>query len=422
MDSMLAASRKTLRSPMSLFLIVPALLPFGRSAELGTLACVVGLLVLVSRNGWRGLHRRPAASLLMILLAAYIGAALLSAPDSVAPAKSWSTVAVLLRYLPLGLFACLVLGDSRSLRALYAGVAVLVGLWAVAAWVQMLTGWSIRGASTGVYLTGLFGDDLKFGPTLAVLSPFALWWGRKHWGWRGLLAVFVLLLGPVLLAGARSAWICYALVALAFAWREAASPRRFMMFCVAGLILLALAGGIAWKVSVRFDARVQRSLALFQGSEQGVNTALTGRVDIWRTTLRMIAAHPFNGVGVRGYRYAYPAYASPHDHFVVAEPCGPGQGACHPHQVVLEVLAGTGFLGLSLWLAALVWAIRAWRRVGVTARGQAFPATVALAAMLFPLNSHLAFYSAWWGLLFAWLLALWCAALYAVPEEKHDVA
>lgn len=33
--------------------------------------------------------------------------------------------------------------------------------------------------------------------------------------------------------------------------------------------------------------------------------------------------------------------------------------------------------------------------------------------MLFPLNTHLAFYSAWWGLLFGWLLGLWCAGLFA---------
>jgi hypothetical protein len=46
------------------------------------------------------------------------------------------------------------------------------------------------------------------------------------------------------------------------------------------------------------------------------------------------------------------------------------------------------------------------------ARWRAFPATVALGVMTFPLNTHLAFYSAWWGLLFAWVLGLWCAALY----------
>ena len=33
--------------------------------------------------------------------------------------------------------------------------------------------------------------------------------------------------------------------------------------------------------------------------------------------------------------------------------------------------------------------------------------------MVFPVNTHLAFYSSWWGLLFWWLLAVWCAALYA---------
>ena len=79
----------------------------------------------------------------------------------------------------------------------------------------------------------------------------------------------------------------------------------------------------------------------------------------------MIAAHPVNGVGVRGFRYAYPQYAPANDHFVVsAEACGVGEGACHAHQLVLEVLTETGVLGLVLWLAAVVLAWRAWRRVG----------------------------------------------------------
>ena len=49
-------------------------------------------------------------------------------------------------------------------------------------------------------------------------------------------------------------------------------------------------------------------------------------------------------------------------------------------------------------------------------------ATVALVATLFPLNTHLAFYSAWWGLLFAWLLGLWCAALYVFPSKQGEAA
>ena len=138
----------------------------------------------------------------------------------------------------------------------------------------------------------------------------------------------------------------------------------------------------------------------------------------------MIEAHPWNGVGVRAYRQAYPQFAPANDHFVVGEACGVGEGACHAHQLLLEISSETGGIGLALWLAALALAARAWRRVGRAARAQAFPVTLALGVMLFPLNTHLAFYSAWWGLLFAWLLGLWCAALFARPADEggHDGA
>jgi len=122
---------------------------------------------------------------------------------------------------------------------------------------------------------------------------------------------------------------------------------------------------------------------------------------------------------VRGFRYAYPQYAPTSDHFVVAESCGDGEGACHPHQLILEILTETGTLGLALWLAAVFIGLRAWRQVGPAARARAFPATVAVTVMLFPLNTHLAFYSAWWGLLFGWLIGLWCAALYVDPTAKQ---
>ena len=119
------------------------------------------------------------------------------------------------------------------------------------------------------------------------------------------------------------------------------------------------------------------------------------------------------------FRSAYPHYAPANDHFLTAESCGVGEGACHPHQLVLEILTETGVLGLSLWQAAVVLAWRAWRRVGSAARTRAFPVSLALGVMLFPLNTHLAFYSAWWGLLFGWLLGLWCAALYVVGDDNE---
>jgi O-antigen ligase len=38
-----------------------------------------------------------------------------------------------------------------------------------------------------------------------------------------------------------------------------------------------------------------------------------------------------------------------------------GQCPAHAHQIVLEILAETGVLGLLLWLAAVAQAWRAWR-------------------------------------------------------------
>ena len=405
------------RSPLLPLWLVVALLPFGRSAELGTLLCLIGL-ALAWRHGAARELRQPADRLLLSLLACYIGAALLSAFAAVAPGKSWSTVLGLLRFLPLGLYACHVLRGERRLQGFYLAIAVVIACWVLDAWMQMLTGWSLRGHAEAERISGLFGaDDPKLGPTLAVLSPLALWVARERWGRLGLVAAFLLLLGPVMLSGARSAWIGFGLVTLLFIWREAGSPSRFLAIGATCAVVLLAGGAIAWKTSTRFDARMQRTLLALGGNEQDLNQAMTGRLDIWHTGLVMFAAQPLTGVGVRGFRYAYPHYAPPNDHFLVAEQCGEGEGACHAHQLVLEVLTETGVVGALLWLTGAVLACIAWLRADAGGRRAAFPLTACLVAMLFPFNSHLAFYSAWWGLLFAWLLGLWCAALNAAKEQ-----
>jgi O-antigen ligase len=422
MSSSTLALKNLLSSPPLPFWLVLALLPLWRSAEFGTFLCLVGALIAWHREG-SALFKRPGARLLLALLACYIGAALLSSFTAVAPGKSWTTVLALLRYIPLGLYACYAIRGKERLQRFYIAAAVVIAFWVLDAWMQMLTGWSLRGHAEPERISGLFGaDDPKLGPTLSVLSPLMLWVARKRWGWRGLIVAFLLLLGPVMLSGSRGAWICFGVVALFFAWREAGSPLRFMAACVIGAVILLAAGGIAWKTSTRFETRMQRTLTALGGSENDINQATTGRLDIWHNSLAMIAAHPLTGVGVRDFRYAYPHYAPVNDHFMTAETCGEGEGACHAHQIVLEILTETGGIGLLLWLAGVVVAWRAWCRADGVGRDGAFPVTVSLVAMLFPLNTHMAFYSAWWGLLFAWLLGLWCAALYAQAEEQNHGA
>jgi len=408
-----------LASPLLPVWLVPALLPFGRSAELGVAIALIGAILLLLREP-QALRHHPGAKLFLWLFAAYAGAALLSAVDAVAPGKTWGTVAGILRFAPLGVYTCFAMRRPGKVRSLYMATAVVVAVWVVDAWVQAITGYGLAGASDPERLSGLFGaTNLKLGQALSAFAPFLLWAARERWGRRGLALAFLLALGPILLSGSRASWICYAVVALAFLWREAGSFRRFALACVGAAAVAALAGGVAWQVSPRFQERIAHTLPAFNGTSAGIDAALTGRLDIWTTSVRLFAQHPVNGVGVRGFRVAYPSAAAAGDHFLTVEKCGDGEGACHPHQVLLEVATETGTLGIIIWLAALVFAARTWWRAGPVARQRAFVPTVSLLAIFFPLNTHMAFYSAWWGLLAAWMFSVWCAALFAdLPDPE----
>src|SRR5574337_311031 len=104
MTSLGSTLKAALGSPLLPFWLVIALLPFGRSAELGTFLCLLGVIMLFARDP-QALRQHPGARLLLWLLAAYVAAALFSAVDAIRPGKSWGTVAGVLRYVPLGLDA-----------------------------------------------------------------------------------------------------------------------------------------------------------------------------------------------------------------------------------------------------------------------------------------------------------------------------
>ena len=85
----------------------------------------------------------------------------------------------------------------------------------------------------------------------------------------------------------------------------------------------------------------------------------------------------------------------------------------HAHQVVLEILSETGAFGLLMWLAGIALARRAWRYADAAARDNARPAMLALVVTVFPFNTHLAFYSTFWGGLTLLLAALYAGSLLA---------
>ncbi len=385
------------------------LLPFGVAAELPVMVgAIAGTIALFRRRfDWQ----RPALRLALALGCAYWLPEVLSAFDSIVATKSWSEVALDLRFIVFLLY--LAGSDWRAADAqrLMSGIALVTGFWCLDALLQAATGYGLGGAMAQDRLSGIFGaGNLKLGGVMALLAPFLL---LEAWRWRGPIALLLALLAllvVVLLAGARAAWVGLALGSMLVGW-QVFGARRAARALAALVPLLAMLAAVGYVDSSRFAQRMDRTIAALSGDRAGLDHALTGRLQIWEAAWRMGAAHPLNGVGVRGFRYAYPEFANADDAFLAN-----GEQVMHAHQIVLELWSETGALGLGVWLLAVAWAWRGLRRFPAAARRRALPASIALGVALFPFNTHYAMYSAFWGLLVIWLVGVWLALLGSDPD------
>jgi O-antigen ligase len=394
---------------------------------LGALYAAVRMVQLRLQGNQR-LLSSPAWALTSILFLGYWLPQAFSAFDAIDPGTAWRKTAAGLRYLPFMWLVAIAVATPQRRALTLGGLAVITGLWTVDALAQAIIGssplfwsmdqlkWAFSGhglcspqeMAAADRLSGVLGPcNLKFGQVLASLSPFLLFAAARRasiLGW-SLVAAAV---GVVLvLAGSRAAWLTYALVLVFSGWRLIGV--RGLLACVA----VGAAAAVVLTVSVpQVGDRVARTAMAWEGENDGVNQALSGRAQIWAAATCMIQEHPINGVGARGFRDAYPA-CNPDP--AAQEVWGDGP-ALHAHQIVLEILAETGLLGLLLWLAAVAQAWRAWRFAPPEARERARPAMLALAVTVFPFNTHLAFYSTFWGGLTLLLAALYAGSLLARDE------
>ena len=389
---------------------------------LGAVAALV-LLVLQRFRGGTRLLSGPAWALTTVLFFAYWTPQAISALDAVDRARALREAAVDLRYLPFLWLVAAAVAHPRGRAVTFGGLAAIALLWSLDALVQGVSGSSplfalldagkraISGhgmcAANELALVDRVGGalgpcNLKLGVVLATLSPFALFEGARRAGVGGWLAAAVVMGLAILLAGARAAWLTYGLALLWSGWRLLGWRKLALVF--AGGALAVALGGVTYKP---LGERIARSAAALQGSEQGIDHALSGRTQIWGAAWCMVRTHPVNGVGARGFREAFPAC----DPLQGARPAWGSGVALHAHQILLEILSETGIVGMLLWLAGAALAWRAWRYADEAARQAARPALVALAISVFPLNTHLAAYSTFWGSVLLMLAALYAGSL-----------
>ncbi|MFT4768343.1 MAG: O-antigen ligase [Glaciecola sp.] len=407
--------------PALLLVLAMALLPFGRMLEIPmALLAIAGLAGLVRSKGLGGASH---AAVLAALLAAFALPMLLALPDAIAQQKSLITTLGTLRY---GM-SCVALlywyqccGDQpedrdRLLNVLGMAVAVLLTLWCLDGLLQFGTGSNVLGYGVGEgYINGVFGDDdnIKFGIAVAFLLPIGLVYALRQWPPVAVGFFLLLVLTLIVLSGKRAAWISAAVelsaMGIYYFFRGRLGVFRVVSLLGIAVLALVLAFGSSEWVQERSVVIVK---ALDEPDYASVNRATGLRLPIWRTAVSMGEAHWINGVGPRGFRYAYADFAAQDDTWARPAREAGGARASHAHQLLLELWSETGVFGLLGYgaLLTLLWA--SWQRADPDARSRALPYAVTLVGMLFPLNTHLAWYSSWhaqllWLFIGMYLLAL----------------
>ncbi|MCL1635547.1 O-antigen ligase family protein [Luteimonas sp. SX5] len=391
---------------------------------LGALAAIVRLL-LARFRGTAALLSGPTWALTSVLFFAYWMPEVVSSLDALDQGRALRESLVDLRYLPFLWLVAAAVGDARGRRITFGGLAAIVGVWTLDALLQAVSGtsplfWSLDAVKRAISgepmctpaavdavdrLSGVLGPcNLKLGIVLASLSPFLLYAAGRRFGFAGWLLAAAAAGIVVMLAGARASWITYGLVLVFSGWRLFGWKKLIGVFAFGAIALAVLAFS-----SPQVRDRIERTTQALAEEDGGVDTALSGRGRIWSAAACMVREHPINGVGARGFREAFP-HCDPRAGQTPAWGVGP---ALHAHQIVLEILSETGFIGLLLWLAGAAMAWHAWRYADAASRERARPAMLALCVTVFPFNTHLAFYSTFWGGLTLMLAALYAGSLLA---------
>lgn len=383
-----------------------ALLPFHRLAEIPTTVFAISFFFLFRSEFYKDRIKNLLPLLLPLFLCFWIPI-LLSSIDSFNASKSWVTSLSAVRFF-LAAMSIAVLLHSASLRwqVLRWSSYVLI-FWAIDGYVQLAFGVDLFGIPmNNERLNALFGDKYQFyGPTLAILSPLLLEFARRRWPTWAWGACFGLVLGAVMIAGMRAGWLVMGMVMFAYFLLMFRKDNKELRRSAVAIPLLAIAVIVgSYAVSPTVQDRVSRTLTIAQGETSAVDYALSWRLPIFKASMEMYKAHPINGVGVRAFPVAYPSYAPSDDYHVLRH--SDGTGATHAHNIVLEVMADTGSIGLLGLIIGCVLLWRAWRGMPPANKQEVFPYALALVLVLFPLNSHFAIFGTYTSSLIWFLMGM----------------
>lgn len=353
-----------------------AVLPFDAIASLAasqtlSLTRVLALPVVAGWMLWLLMHRqRVRMGVPLLALLAYVALAAVSIAWASDPSVTWRGLRTLAQLLLLAVMAANVLTTwerlARVLDVLLAGTAVL----AVLTLVQLGPG---AGRATLAYGEQVFHPNaLAAALAIPALAALAL---RARTGplgaWR--LAAIVPIVPALIATGSRGGMLSLGVGMLVIA----CCRPRLGLRTAGALLAVLLAAPLVVPADVLTRAQERWVLA--------ADDRLSGRLDIWRVGLAMVADRPLQGTGFFGFRDAFYDYMleTPVDpHFALVH----SRGNRAAHNVYLATVAELGIAGGALLAIALGVQARLLWQLRRTARrvrnAQAEDVTTALLAMI----------------------------------------
>ena len=359
-----------------------------------------------------------------------------SLPDAVNPPESFRKTASLFIYLFAGVYAVAAFRGFHELRWVMTGAAAICGIWVLDALWQFHTGtdWFGFPYVEGKRLTGMFYTG-RLGGALALFAPLAFESVRRasqRWRWSPLLLVPYFLV--IALSGSRTSWgtlaiaIAGYLLYLAF-WAERRSPgstRRRLKdvgTVTAVIVLVASLAAFGWPRAVErawstIQPRVESLSGLWSGDREKFERAVTYRLSIWETGLYMWSAHWLNGVGPRGFQYAYTKHNPEKDYYLLH---GGSHGSARtPHLQLLEIAVETGIIGLLGYVILATAFLRSLVRLDRASFRSVFPFALMMIVALFPFSGQLAFYGVRSAGLIWWIIIVNASALTIASRTGID--
>ena len=364
---------------------------------------------------------------------------LASLPDALNFPESFRKTASLCIYFLAGVYAVGAYRRFRELGWVTAGVAAISGFWVLDALWQFQTGMGWFGFSypEGGRVTGMFYTG-RIGIVLASFAPLvfeSVRQVRRRWRWSPMLLVPYLVV--IALSGSRSSWVALAIATAGYllylVWwldRPSADSTRQSRWrkgtVSAGVILAVVLTFFAWpegadRASKTVQPRLQFLSALWSGDRERIELAIGFRLSIWETGLNMWSKHWLNGVGPRGFHYAYRDFNPETDYYLEYD--GSFGAAKTPHMQLLEIAAETGVIGLLGYVVLAIAFIARLRRLEPDAFLSIYPYALTMAVALFPFTGHLGFYGVLSTGVISWIAIVNASAfVVATRDESQDKA